>query len=42
MRRATYNDAMDGTSGWRAMSSPVMRYMVHMGVGADGKEAGRG
>src|ERR1700738_4315238 len=32
MRRATYNDAMDGTAGWRGMSSNVMGYMVPMVV----------
>jgi ATP-dependent Clp protease protease subunit len=32
MRRATYNDAMDGTSSWRGMSSRVMGYMVPMVV----------
>jgi ATP-dependent Clp protease protease subunit len=32
MRRATYNDAMDGTSAWRGMSSHVMGYMVPMVV----------
>ena len=32
MRRATYNDAMDGTLGWRGMSDRVMNYMVPMVV----------
>jgi ATP-dependent Clp protease protease subunit len=32
MRRATYNDAMEGTSGWRGMNSHVMGYMVPMVV----------
>src|SRR3989440_6761371 len=32
MRRATYNDAMDGTAGWRGMSSNVIGYMVPMVV----------
>src|SRR5438876_8424492 len=32
MGRATYNDAMDGTAGWRGMSSNVMGYMVPMVV----------
>jgi ATP-dependent Clp protease protease subunit len=32
MRRATYNDAMDGKAGWRGMSDNVMAYMVPMVV----------
>jgi ATP-dependent Clp protease protease subunit len=32
MRRATYNDAMDGTLSWRGMSDRVMAYMVPMVV----------
>jgi ATP-dependent Clp protease protease subunit len=32
MRRATYNDAMDGALRWRGMSDRVMAYMVPMVV----------